>query len=96
MKIVYGLPQPINERPTVLTIGAFDGVHRGHAHLISTTVQRARALGRQAAVLTFDPHPDVVVRPGNERPTLTTVVERAELIAALGVDLMIVIPSREN
>jgi riboflavin kinase/FMN adenylyltransferase len=43
-------------------------------------------------VLTFDPHPDVVVRPGNERPTLTTVVERAELIAALGVDLMIVIP----
>ncbi len=92
MKIVHGLPQPINELPTVLTIGAFDGVHRGHAHLIGATVQRARAFGRQAAVLTFDPHPDVVVRPGNERPTLTTIVERAELIAALGVDLMIVIP----
>lgn len=92
MKIVHGLPQPINELPTVLTIGAFDGVHRGHAHLIGATVQRARAFGRQAAVLTFDPHPDVVVRPGNERPTLTTITERAELIAALGVDLMIVIP----
>lgn len=90
MKIVHGLPQPINELPTVLTIGAFDGVHRGHAHLIGATVQRARVAGRQAAVLTFDPHPDVVVRPGNERPTLTTIVERAELIAALGVDLMIV------
>ncbi|MBO9335541.1 MAG: bifunctional riboflavin kinase/FAD synthetase [Roseiflexus sp.] len=92
MNIIYGLPQSINERPTVLTIGAFDGVHRGHAHLISTTVQRARALECQAAVLTFDPHPDVVVRPGNERPTLTTIVERAELIAALGADLMIVMP----
>ncbi|MCS6939394.1 MAG: bifunctional riboflavin kinase/FAD synthetase [Roseiflexaceae bacterium] len=92
MKIVHGLPQPINEFPTTLTIGAFDGVHRGHAHLIGTTVQRARAFGRQAAVLTFDPHPDVIVRPGNERPTLTTIVERAELIAALGVDLMIVMP----
>lgn len=92
MKIVHGLPQPINELPTVLTIGAFDGVHRGHAHLISTAVQRAHAFGRQAAVLTFEPHPDVVVRPGNERPSLTTIVERAELIAALGVDLMIVLP----
>ncbi|MCS6842689.1 MAG: bifunctional riboflavin kinase/FAD synthetase [Roseiflexus sp.] len=92
MKIVHGLPQPINEFPTTLTIGAFDGVHRGHAHLIGTTVQRARAFGRQAAVLTFDPHPDVIVRPGSERPALTTIVERAELIAALGVDLMIVMP----
>lgn len=92
MNLVHGLPQPINELPTILTIGAFDGVHRGHAHLIGATVQRARATGCQAAVLTFDPHPDVVVRPGRERPALTTINERADLIAALGVDLMLVVP----
>ena len=92
MNLVYGLPRPINELPTILTIGAFDGVHRGHAHLIGATIQRARAIGCQAAVLTFDPHPDVVVRPGRERPLLTTIDERAELIAALGADLLVVVP----
>ena len=92
MEQVHGLPQPINARPTILTIGVFDGVHRGHQHLISMVVRRAQTLGCQSAVLTFDPHPDTVLRPGSQRYYLTNLEERAERIAALGVDLLIVLP----
>jgi riboflavin kinase/FMN adenylyltransferase len=92
MEQVHGLPQPINARPTILTIGVFDGVHRGHQHLISMVVRRAQTLGCQSAVVTFDPHPDTILRPGGERYYLTNLEERAERIAALGVDLLIVLP----
>jgi riboflavin kinase/FMN adenylyltransferase len=54
-------------------------------------VRRARSLGYQSAVVTFDPHPDLVLRPGSERYYLTSLEERAELIARLGVDLLIVL-----
>src|SRR6185436_7806227 len=92
MELVQGLPQPINERPTVLTVGTFDGMHLGHQHLIGSAVRRARALGCQSAVLTFDPHPDLVLHPERERLYLTSLDERAEQIAALGVILLIVLP----
>jgi riboflavin kinase/FMN adenylyltransferase len=92
MELVQGLPLPINERPTVLTIGAFDGVHFGHQQLIGSVVRRAQTLGYQSAVLTFDPHPDLVIRPERGRYNLTTIQERAEQIAQLGVDLLIVLP----
>lgn len=92
MELVHGLIHQINERPTILTIGAFDGVHRGHQQLIGSIVRRARDLGCQSAVLTFDPHPDLVVHPERGRLYLTGVEERAELIAGLGGDLLIVQP----
>jgi len=92
MELVHGLPHSINQHATVLTIGVFDGVHRGHQHLIGSAVRRARELGCQSAVLTFDPHPDIVINPNRERLYLTSLAERAELIAALGVDLLIVLP----
>jgi len=91
MEIVHGLPSAINTRLTILTIGAFDGVHRGHQHLIGSTVRRARQLECQSAALTFDPHPDMVMHPERERMYLTSFEERAELIEALGVDLLIVL-----
>jgi riboflavin kinase/FMN adenylyltransferase len=55
-------------------------------------VQRAQALGCQSAVLTFDPHPDLVIHPERERHYLTSADERAQLIAQLGVDLLIILP----
>jgi riboflavin kinase/FMN adenylyltransferase len=91
MELVQGLPQPINERPTLLTIGVFDGVHLGHQHLIGSVVRRAQLLGCQSAVLTFDPHPDVVLHPERERHALASLDERVEQIAALGADLLIVL-----
>src|SRR5262249_2342583 len=90
MELVHGLLHSINEHATVMTIGAFDGVHRGHQHLIGSTVRRARELGCQSAVLTFDPHPDLVIHPDRDRLYLTSLEERAELIAGLGADLLIV------
>jgi riboflavin kinase/FMN adenylyltransferase len=92
MQLVHGLPQPINERPTILTIGVFDGVHRGHQHLIGMVVRRARLLDCQSAALTFDPHPDLVIRPDRERVYLSTLEERVELLDRLGLELLIVLP----
>jgi riboflavin kinase/FMN adenylyltransferase len=77
---------------TVVTIGMYDGVHRGHQHLIGTAVARARGLGRPALLLTFDPHPSEVVRPGSHPAILTSADRKAELVAELGVDAMCVLP----
>lgn len=95
MNLVHGLPQPINEYPTVMTIGVFDGVHRGHQHLIGSAVRRARELGAQSAVLTFDPHPDHVLHPDRKQRYLCSFERRAELIEQLGVDVLVVLPFTE-
>jgi riboflavin kinase / FMN adenylyltransferase len=77
----------------VVTIGVFDGVHRGHQQLIGRAVARARELGDLPTVLiTFDPHPSEVLRPGSHPPQLTTLTRRAELVAELGVDAFWVLP----
>lgn len=92
MELVHGLPQPINERPTVMTIGVFDGVHLGHQHLIGATVTRARSLECQSAVMTFDPHPDTIIHPERRRLYLSSLDERIEQIGALGADVLVVLP----
>ncbi|GHF55218.1 bifunctional riboflavin kinase/FAD synthetase [Streptomyces morookaense] len=77
---------------SVVTIGSYDGVHRGHQLIIGRTVDRARDLGMPAVVVTFDPHPSEVVRPGSHPPLLAPHHRRAELIAGLGVDAVLVLP----
>ncbi|HEX6873680.1 MAG TPA: bifunctional riboflavin kinase/FAD synthetase [Micromonosporaceae bacterium] len=77
---------------SVVTIGVFDGVHRGHQQTIGHTVARARQLGLASVVLTFDPHPSEVVRPGSHPAILTEATRKAELIEDLGVDVLCVIP----
>ena len=76
----------------VVTIGVFDGVHRGHQMIIGRAVEQARSLGVPAVVLTFDPHPSEVVRPGSHPPMLTGQHAKAELLEALGVDVLCVLP----
>lgn len=76
----------------VVTIGVFDGVHRGHRQIIGQAVERARSLGVPSVVLTFDPHPIEVVRPGSHPPLLTGTHLKAELLEELGVDVMCVLP----
>ncbi len=76
----------------VVTIGVFDGVHRGHQQIIGRAVEKARAAGLPAVVVTFDPHPSEVVRPGSHPPVLTGSRTKAELLEALGVDVMCVLP----
>ncbi|WP_305782808.1 bifunctional riboflavin kinase/FAD synthetase [Symbioplanes lichenis] len=77
---------------SVVTIGVFDGVHRGHQAIIGHTVKRAKDLGLHSVVVTFDPHPAEVVRPGSHPAVLTEPVRKAELIAELGVDALCVVP----
>jgi riboflavin kinase/FMN adenylyltransferase len=76
----------------VVTIGVFDGVHRGHQRIIGHAVEAARRSGIAAVVVTFDPHPSEVVRPGSHPAVLTEPARKAELIEALGVDVLCVIP----
>jgi riboflavin kinase/FMN adenylyltransferase len=77
---------------SVVTIGVFDGVHRGHQRLVDRTAELAHELGLPTVVITFDPHPDEVVRPGTHPPLLCTPKRRAELLAGLGADAVMVLP----
>ncbi len=76
----------------VVTVGVFDGVHRGHQQIIGHAVVRAAALVVPSVVLTFDPHPSEVVRPGSHPPMLTSQRYRADLLEKLGVDVVCVLP----
>ena len=75
-------------RDSALTIGVFDGVHRGHRHLIDALVEEARASGLLAGVVTFKNHPVTVLRPGTRVRFLTDVAERSRLLKELGVDFV--------
>jgi len=85
-------PRPGGWGRSVVTIGVFDGVHRGHQRLIGRAVQRAHELGVPSVLLTFDPHPSEVVRPGSHPAQLTTLRRRADLAEALGVNVFCVLP----
>ncbi|WP_211280123.1 bifunctional riboflavin kinase/FAD synthetase [Streptomyces lushanensis] len=77
---------------SVVTIGSYDGVHRGHQLIIGRAVERARERGVPSVVVTFDPHPSEVVRPGSHPPLLAPHHRRAELMAELGVDALLILP----
>ena len=73
----------------VVALGTFDGVHAGHAQLLKTTVSLSKEYGLPAVALTFDRHPLSLIRPQDVPPPLTDNAERAALIAALGIDVLI-------
>jgi riboflavin kinase/FMN adenylyltransferase len=73
----------------VVTIGVFDGIHRGHQSIIAEAVRTAAERGVPSVLITFVPHPSEVVRPGSHPAVLTTIVRRAELVEDLGVDVFL-------
>jgi riboflavin kinase / FMN adenylyltransferase len=81
------------DRGGALAVGNFDGVHIGHASLVGRLVEKAREIAGPAVVLTFDPHPICLLRPELAQPPLTTIERRAELVSALGVDIVIAYPT---
>ncbi|HEY3732707.1 MAG TPA: bifunctional riboflavin kinase/FAD synthetase [Streptosporangiaceae bacterium] len=76
----------------VVTAGVFDGVHRGHQRIVSRALEAGQRMRLPVVVITFDPHPDEVVRPGTHPPFLCTMRRRTELLAGLGVDAVCVLP----
>lgn len=79
-------------KPSVITIGSFDGVHRGHADLIQTVKQRARAQNAASVLVTLNPHPKLVLRPDSDLLLLSTLDERLELVAQQTLDYVVVFP----
>jgi riboflavin kinase/FMN adenylyltransferase len=77
---------------SVVTVGVFDGVHRGHQRIVAQAQAAAARLRLPVVVVTFDPHPDEVVRPGSHPPLLCSVRRRAQLLAGLGVSAVCVLP----
>jgi len=82
---------PLDQEPSVVTVGFFDGGHLGHRAVLVRTVELARERGIRSVAITFDRHPREILTPGSEPRLLTTVERKASLIAALGIDTLVVL-----
>lgn len=87
------LPIPDPARGGILAIGNFDGVHRGHQAMMDRLKAQAQSVGGPAVVMTFDPHPWVLLRPDKVPAPLTTIEHRVELLKVYGADHVIVYPT---
>lgn len=92
MDIIRDLTTVHLARPTVLTIGSFDGIHRGHQHLIAQVITRAKEIDAASALVTLHPHPKVVLRSTSPLQYLSTIEERIDWLAPLGLDYTVVFP----
>jgi len=89
----HGLDEvPAGWGECVVTIGVFDGVHRGHQRIVGRAAQVGEQRGLPVVAITFDPHPDEVTRPGSHPPFLCSARRRAELLGGLGIDAVCVLP----
>src|SRR4051812_31880416 len=91
MKIFHGTENASIARPTVLTLGVFDGLHLGHQRIMQKVVARAAATGAIATAMTFDPHPRAVLHPETAPPMLQTLDQRLANFEILGIEQTIVI-----
>ena len=96
MRHLRNFDDAATETDSLVTIGVFDGVHRGHQRLVRELVERARAARQQAIAVTFFPHPDKVLDQTSERYYLTTPEKRAELLLAQGLDCVVTLPFDES
>jgi riboflavin kinase/FMN adenylyltransferase len=93
MKLVRGFTKPECYRRGFVSIGNFDGVHRGHQSMISALVRKAKNASVPSVVMTFDPHPIALLRPEHTPPNLCAVEHKVELLTRFGVDCVIVYPT---
>ncbi|MEC6988332.1 MAG: bifunctional riboflavin kinase/FAD synthetase [Actinomycetota bacterium] len=92
MLVIRSLGDPVFEGDrSVVTIGAYDGLHRGHIAVISSVVERAQKVGQHSAVVTFDRHPASVVRPESAPLLITSLEQRIELLRDTGLDAVVVL-----
>ncbi|MBL8181121.1 MAG: bifunctional riboflavin kinase/FAD synthetase [Blastocatellia bacterium] len=91
MKIFHGIENANIARPTVLTLGVFDGLHIGHQRIMQTVVDRAKSVNAVPTAITFDPHPRAVLHPETAPPLLQTLDQRLANLEHLGIEQTIVI-----
>jgi len=91
MRLFHGTDNADIARPTVVTLGVFDGLHLGHQLIMQTVVERAHALGAVPTVITFEPHPRAVLHPESAPPLLQTFDQKIEALGVLGIEQTIVI-----
>jgi riboflavin kinase/FMN adenylyltransferase len=92
MQVLHGVDLvPVYSKGSVLAIGNFDGVHRGHQALIGTAIERARSLGRPPGVMVFEPHPRELFHPHEPHFHLTTLAEKLRIFETLGVKTAVVL-----
>jgi riboflavin kinase/FMN adenylyltransferase len=91
VRVWRSVEQVLGVTGSVVTVGNFDGVHRGHQHVIDLVVTRARASGHTAVVVTFDPHPMSVIHPGGGPLALTSLERRLALLEERGIDAVLVL-----
>jgi riboflavin kinase/FMN adenylyltransferase len=96
MEVLHGTGSLPIDGPSSVTIGFFDGVHRGHQAVIRRTVEAARRGGLRSVAVTFDRHPLQTLSPGKVPPLLTTLRRKADLIEDLGVDRLFVLEFTEE
>ena len=90
MKVIATSDRSIPQTPSVVTIGTFDGVHIGHQKIIKKLTKRASDKNLNSVVLTFFPHPRMVLQQNTEIKLLNTIAERKEILSALGLDYIYV------
>jgi riboflavin kinase/FMN adenylyltransferase len=93
MQILHGFDIPAAYRGGCVSIGNFDGVHRGHRRIVETLLRRAQEANRPAVVFTFDPHPITILRPEHAPPPLTTSARKVELLGEFGIDCALLYPT---
>src|ERR1044072_922344 len=91
MRLFHGTDNAGIHRPTVLTLGVFDGLHLGHQLIMKTVAERAKAIGAVLTVITFDPHPRAVLHPESAPPLLQTFDQKIEAFGVLGIEQTIVV-----
>lgn len=83
---------PTGFGPSVVAVGNFDGVHLGHREILASVIAEARNTGVRAVAITFDPHPEQLLRPARAPRLITPMKERLQILARMGLDAVLVLP----
>ena len=92
MKLVNSIKSFNANKPTIVTIGTFDGVHLGHKKILEQIVENAHSQNCESLVLTFFPHPRTILQADSEMKQLNTLAEKTNLLSALGIDNLVIHP----
>ncbi|HZF64425.1 MAG TPA: adenylyltransferase/cytidyltransferase family protein, partial [Chitinophagaceae bacterium] len=95
MEVYIGIEALPEFKNAVLTIGTFDGVHLGHRKIIQAVVDEAEAIGGTSVLVTFEPHPRKVVKPGLNLQLINTLHEKISLLTKTGIHHLVVVPFTE-